>query len=108
VTPVTFKLNVQELLTAIVPAASETLPDPAVAVTVPVPHVPVNPLGVAITSPEGRESLNATPVSGIVLAVGLVMVKLSEVDALSAIPAAPNVFTMVGGEFIPVPDSVTV
>src|SRR5258708_15590077 len=96
VVPVTFTANVQLALTARVPADRLTEPEPAVAVAVP-PHVLVNPFGVATTSPPGRVSVNATPVSGMVLAAGLVMVKVSEVDAFSGMLAAPKDFVIVGG-----------
>jgi hypothetical protein len=62
VVPVTFTENVQELLAAIVPPDRLTAPEPAVAVTVPLPHVPVSPFGVETTRPAGSVSLNATPV----------------------------------------------
>src|SRR5258708_1335717 len=68
----------------------------ATAVAVP-PQVLVSPLGVATTRPAGRLSVKATPVSGIVLAAGLVIVKLSEVEPFSAMAAAPNDLVMVGG-----------
>ena len=62
VVPVTFTANVQELLAAIVPPERLTAPEPAVAVTVPLPQVPVSPFGVETTRPAGSASLNATPV----------------------------------------------
>jgi hypothetical protein len=43
VVPVTFTENVHEALAANVPAARLTEPDPAVAVMVPLPQVPVRP-----------------------------------------------------------------
>jgi hypothetical protein len=67
VVPVTFTLNVQELLAAIVPPERLIVPVPAVAVTVPAPQVPVRPFGVATTRPAGNVSLNATPVIAVVL-----------------------------------------
>jgi len=74
-----------------------TLPDPAAAVMVPAPQLPVRPFGVATTMPDGRVSVNATPVSETVLADGLVTVKLSEVVPFSAMPEAPNALPMDGG-----------
>src|SRR5258707_13091697 len=79
-----------------VPADKLTVPDPATAVAVP-PQVLVSPLGVATTNPAGRLSVNATPVSAMVLAAGLVMVKVSEVEPFSGMLAAPNALVMVGG-----------
>jgi hypothetical protein len=69
VVPVTFTENVQELLAARVPPARLTAPEPAVAVIVPLPQVPVNPLGVETTRPAGSVSLNATPVAPAVVLV---------------------------------------
>src|SRR5262245_46476287 len=49
--PVTFTEKVQLLLAAIVPPLRLIVFEPAVAVMVPAPHVPVRPLGVEITRP---------------------------------------------------------
>ncbi len=113
--PVTFTEKVQEPLAAIVPPLRLITFVPAVAVIVPAPHVPVRPFGVEITRPAGRVSLKATPVSATVV-LGLVMVKLSEVEPFSGMLAAPKAFVMVGGpttviealEVLPVPPSVEV
>jgi hypothetical protein len=113
--PVTFTEKVQEPLAAIVPPLRLITFVPAVAVIVPAPHVPVRPFGVEITRPAGSVSLKATPVSATVV-LGLVMVKLSEVDPFSGMLAAPKAFVMVGGpttviealEVLPVPPSVEV
>jgi hypothetical protein len=67
VVPVIFTANVHELLEAIVPPKRLIVPDPAVAVTVPEPHEPVTPLGVATTMPAGRLSVKATPDSVVVV-----------------------------------------
>jgi hypothetical protein len=94
--PVTFTENVQD------PAPARAAPDsvtellPAVAVIVPPPQDPVSPLGVATVIPEGKVSLKPTAWS-VVLALGLLMVKLSEVEALSATVDAPNDLLIVGG-----------
>src|SRR5258706_3027424 len=96
VVPVTFTLKVHDVLIAKVPADKLTDPEPATAVAVP-PQVLVSPFGVATTKPAGRLSVKATPVSGMVLIAGLVMVKVSDVEPFSGIVAAPNAFTMVGG-----------
>src|SRR6266700_4974628 len=97
VVPVTFTLKVHEALVAKVAPASVTLPEPAVAVIVPPPHDPVRPFGVATTRPAGSVSVNATPVRGMVLAAGFVIVKLKLVEPFSGIVAAPNALVMVGG-----------
>ena len=52
------------------------LPLPAVAVTVPLAHVLVKPLGVATTTPAGSVSVKPTPVTATV-GFGLVIVKLN-------------------------------
>src|SRR5215469_13411327 len=63
VVPVTFTLNVQEPLADSVPPLRLITPVPWVAVIIPPPQEPVRPLGVEITRPEGKVSLNPTPVS---------------------------------------------
>src|SRR5262249_8325721 len=63
VVAVTLTLKVHEPFIASVPPLKLTLPLPATAVIVPLPHVPLRPLGVATTRPTGNVSVNATPVS---------------------------------------------
>jgi len=96
VVPVTFTLKVHEPLAAIVAPVRLMLPDPAVAMIVPPPQLPVSPLGVETTSPAGKASVKPTPVSA-VDAFELLTVKLSEVDPLTGMVAAPNDFAMAGG-----------
>ena len=96
VTPVTFTEIAHEELAATAPPVKLTEADPAVAVAVP-PHVFVSPLGVDTTIPAGKVSVNATPVSATVLAVGLVMVMVSEDVALSAILVGLNALAIEGG-----------
>jgi hypothetical protein len=67
VLPVTFTENVQEEDAAMVPPERLTTPEPAVAVTVPLPQVPVRPFGVETTRPAGSVSLKATPLSAVVV-----------------------------------------
>jgi hypothetical protein len=93
---VTFTERTQEELAATVAAVSETLPDPATAVTTP-PQVLANPFGVATTIPAGNASVNATPVRPTVFATGFVIVNVNEVDALNPMLAAPNTFAIEGG-----------
>ena len=112
--PVTLTENVQEEFAAIVPPLRLITFVPCVAVMVPAPHVPVSPLGVEIIRPAGSVSLKATPVSATV-ALGFVMVKLSEVEPFRGMLAAPNTFAIVGGattvidalEVFPVPAAVS-
>ena len=96
VVPVTFTANVQDPLAASVPPVRATLLPPAVAVIVPVPHEPVSPLGVETTRPDGKLSLKATPLR-LCAVFGLLMVKLSEVDAVGAMLAAPKALVIAGG-----------
>jgi hypothetical protein len=98
VVPMTFTLKVHDPLAANVAPDRLALLDPAVAVIVPPPQLPLSPFGVATTRPEGKLSVNATPVSEIELAIGLVIVKLSEVEPFREIVAAPNDFAIVGGD----------
>lgn len=58
--PVMFTTTVQLLLVAIDPPVRLILPDPAVAVGVPL-QLLVSPLGVATTNPAGSVSVTATP-----------------------------------------------
>jgi hypothetical protein len=95
--PFTFTENVQEALAASVAPDRLTAPEPATAVIVPPPQVPVKPLGVATITPAGSVSLKAMPVSETVLAAGLVIVKLRLVVPFTGIEAAPNDLLMLGG-----------
>jgi hypothetical protein len=112
--PVMFTTTVQEVAEAIVPPVKLMLPPPATAVTVP-PHVPVNPFGVATTSPEGSVSENATPVRA-TTEFGLLMVKVRLVVPPNGIEAAPKLFVIDGGpatvtlavDVLPVPPLVDV
>src|SRR6476619_5749301 len=94
--PATFTENVQEAFAAIVPPLKLITFVPAVAVIVPEPQTPVRPLGVEMIKPAGSVSLKPTPVSATVV-LGLVMVKLSEVEPFSGMLTAPKAFAMVGG-----------
>src|SRR6266851_4002903 len=97
VVPVTFTEKVQEELVAKVAPDRVTLPEPAVAVMVPPPQLPVRPFGVATTKPAGSVSVKATPVSGMVLIAGFVMVKLKLVEPFSGMVTAPNALVIIGG-----------
>ncbi len=74
--PATFTLKVQDALAARVAPDRDTLVAPSATVMVPPPHDPVRLLGVPKTSPAGRLSVKPIPVSGMVFAAGLVIVKL--------------------------------
>jgi hypothetical protein len=113
--PVTFTVNVQVLLAAIVPPVNEMLPEPATAVATP-PQVLVSPFGVATTIPAGSVSVNATPVSVTAFAAGFVIVNVSDVVPFSGRLDAPKAFAIDGGTTTlmladavpPVPPSVEV
>src|SRR5215831_212220 len=68
----------------------------AAAVTVP-PHVLLTPGVLATCNPLVSVSLNATPFSALVLAAGLVMVKVTVVVPFREMLAAPNALLIVGG-----------
>src|SRR5258708_902816 len=98
--PVTFTEKVQED-----PAAGDAVNDPllrvmvllpAVAVTVPLPQAPVSPFGVATTTPAGRLSVNAIPLSALAV-FGFVMVKLSVLFVFSGTLIGLKALLMVGG-----------
>jgi len=113
--PLALTTTAQEVFAAVVPPVRLTLVDPATAVAVP-PQVFVSPFGVATTNPVGSVSVNATPVSAIVFAAGLVTVKVNDVVPFTAIAAAPNALAIAGGATTarlaeavpPVPPSVEV
>src|SRR5438309_1463832 len=73
--PTTFTLNVPVPLGARVPPLKVIVLDPAMAVIVPEPILPLRPLGAATTNPTGKGTLNAIPLSP-VLEFGLVIVKV--------------------------------
>ncbi|HEV3265425.1 MAG TPA: hypothetical protein VG014_07865 [Acidimicrobiales bacterium] len=79
-----------------VPPIRVTEFDPAIAVTVP-PHDPDRPFGVETTNPAGKVSVKATPVMSAKLVTGLVMVKVSVVDPVSAIVRSEKDLEMTGG-----------
>ncbi len=111
--PVTFTENVHEPLAARVAPERLTTLVACVAVIVPPPHVPVRPFGVEITSPAGKVSAKPMP-ERLDPALSFWIVKLSEVEPLSGIDAAPNALMIVGGpttvidafDVLPVPPSV--
>jgi hypothetical protein len=94
--PVTFAEKLQEALAASVAPERATLVEPATAEMVPPPHVPFRPLGVLMTRPAGKLSVKVTEVRGPVV-LGFDTVKVSEVEALKFILAAPKDFCSVGG-----------
>ena len=111
--PVTVTLNWHWLFTAIVAPVS-AMPVGLVVVNVP-PQTVADAL--ATVSPVGNVSVNATPVKATVLAAGLVMVKVNDVVAFSAMVFGLKTLAIEGGAttvrtavllVVPVPPSVEV
>src|SRR5205807_1978911 len=100
VVPVTSTENVQ-----VDPAAGDAVsvpperliePLPAAVVIVPAPHEPVMFGVAATTTPEGRVSVKATPLSA-TFVFGFVIVKLSVLFVLSGMLVGLKLFVMLGG-----------
>jgi hypothetical protein len=87
--PVTLTANVHDVKGISVAPAKLTELEPATAVMVPPKQLPVRPLGVATTSPDGRASVTVTPVK-VVPKLKLESVKVSVVLPPTAIEGAPN------------------
>ena len=79
-----------------VPPDRLMLPLAAVAVIVPLPHDPVTFGGVATTTPDGKLSVNATPLSATPV-FGLVMLKLNVLLAFNGMLVGLNDLIMLGG-----------
>jgi hypothetical protein len=95
VVPVTLTLMLQDPLADTLAPLRLKLPLPPTApLTVP-PQVLTRPGETDTASPDGNVSLNPTPLSAD--AFGLLIVKVSEVEPLSGMLAAPNALLMVGG-----------
>jgi hypothetical protein len=115
VVPCTFKEKVHEALAIRVAPVRPTKPEPAAAIIVPPPQLPVSPLGVATIRPVGKLSAKETFVR-LEPALGLVMLKDSDVEPLSVTLDAPNDVVIDGAlapitvtlavEVLPVPPSV--
>jgi hypothetical protein len=95
--PVTFTEKLHDAPVLRVALERLTLPDPAVAVIVPAPQLPETALGVATSSPAGRESVKPTPVSAPPV-FGFARLKVNDVLLSIGIVAAPKVLDIVGGE----------
>jgi len=96
VVPVTFTANVHEAVAARDEPERMTLLDPAAAVMVPPPQLPVKPFGVPTTCPEGRVSEKPIPLSDRPV-LGLERLKVRVVLPFNATLPAPNAFPMTGG-----------
>src|ERR1700730_4766496 len=99
--PVTLMLNVHDPPAPTVPPDKLTEVEPATAVAVPL-QVLASAFGVATTRPPVNVSVKLTPVIE-VEPLGLLIMKVSEVDALITIAPEPNALLIVGG-----PTTVTV
>jgi hypothetical protein len=86
--PVTFNMKSHEALAARVALDRLTLFDPAAAVIVPPPQLPVKPLGVATTCPVGSVSVKPMLLREVV-PLGFVKWKVSEVEPFSGTLVAP-------------------
>ena len=93
----TFTAKLQDPFAARVAPARLTLADPALAVIVPPPQLPVRPLGVETFKPTGNESLKPIPVSD-VPALGLDKVKVKAVVPCNGMLAAPKALVIVGAD----------
>jgi hypothetical protein len=96
VVAVTLTEKEHDVLAPSVAPEREILLLPEVAEMVPPSQDPASPFGVATTTPEGRASPNATPVSD-VAKLGFVIVKAREVLLLRRRKATPNCLVMLGG-----------
>jgi hypothetical protein len=99
VVPVTFTAKVHEVLAVRVAAERLTLFEPADAVIVPPPQLPVKPLGVLTTWPEGKVSVKPMPLSEFAV-FGFDRLKVSEVEPFKAMLAAPKAFEIADGSLV--------
>src|SRR5450755_214494 len=95
VVPVTSTLIVHEPPAPREPPAKLIVSEPAAATTAPL-QSPTSPFGAETARPGGNGSVKLMPLK--VTSLGLEMVKLSEVDPLSGMVAAPKALTIDGGE----------
>jgi hypothetical protein len=94
--PVTFTVKEHEAFAERVAPERLTLLDPAAAVMVPPPQLPVKPLGVATACPDGKASLKPMPLRD-TLVFGFDRLKVRVVVPFNATLPAPNAFAMLGG-----------
>src|SRR5262249_14388224 len=90
-------LKLQEAPGASVAPDKLMLLDPATAVMVPPPQLPLSPFGVPTTSPAGSVSVKPTPVSASGGVLGFWIMKVRLVEPLSGMLAAPNDLVIEGG-----------
>jgi len=94
--PTTLTEKVHEVEGARLAPARLTVEEPAVAVIVPPPHVPLRPLGEATATPAGRLLVNPIPVT-VVLALGLLILKVRLVTPVTAMVPVPKDSLIDGG-----------
>jgi hypothetical protein len=94
-----FTAKVHETAAAKLAPERLTLFEPAAAIIVPPPQLPVNPLGVDTVSPDGKVSVKPMPLRE-VAELGLDKLKVSVVVPFNATLGAPKVFAMVGGNTV--------
>jgi hypothetical protein len=95
--PVSLTLKVQDPKPARLASLRLIEVDPAVAMMVPPPQVPDNPLGVETARPLGRESVKPTPVR-LVVGFGFIMLKASVVMPLRGTVDPLNQALIRGGD----------
>lgn len=95
--PVTLTEKVQDVLPVRVAPESMMVDEPAIALIVPPPHDPVNPLGVDTTNLDGSVSVNATPVAKVALGFGFETTNVNDVEAFRTIFDDPKALVMVNG-----------
>jgi hypothetical protein len=96
VVPITFTAKVHAASPTRVVPDRLTLLEPAAAVIVPFPQVPVSPFGVATVSPVGKVSVKPMPLKDDP-ELGFDRLKVKEMLPFRATLAAPNCFATVGG-----------
>jgi hypothetical protein len=94
--PLTLMENVHEVFAGKLEPDRPILPPPATTVIVPAGQTPLNPLGVATTSPAGRTSVKLMPVSS-EMVFGFVTVKVKLVDPPTEMEGAPKEAASEGG-----------
>ena len=95
--PVTLTENVQDALVARVAPVKLMLFDPAVAMIVPPPQLPLRPFGVDTTSPPGSVSVKATP-ARVAVWFGFVMLKVKATTPFSGTVGVGNDLVIIGGK----------
>jgi hypothetical protein len=94
--PVTLIEKVQEPEAARLAPAKLTVEEPAAAVIVPPPQVPLRPLGEATATPPGKLSVKPIPLAAKV-ELGLLMTKVRLVTPVTAMVPVPKAVVMEGG-----------